>query len=208
MTGVDHLLKGHRFVPIVVIHDVEHTAPLCEALLEGGVQVVEITLRSEAALPCITEASKRFPDMIIGAGTILTEDQLKASKDSGAHFGVCPGASPDLLEAAERHALPFLPGAVTPSEAMANADAGYSLQKFFPAEASGGTTTLKQMHGPFPDLTFCATGGINPENFLSYLALPNVAAVGGTWLVTPERLEAGDWTGISRDAKKISDALN
>lgn len=203
MIELNSLFSGNRLIPVVIIERVEDTAPLCEAILEGGLDVVEITLRTQTALACIAEAAKRFPELSVGAGTVTSSEQVASAKDSGATFGVSPGTTPALREAVTQIGLPFLPGGSSPSEFMANAEAGFHIQKFFPAELSGGCRFLKSLTSPFPHLSFCPTGGINQENANDYLSLPNVIAIGGSWFVSPDRIERQEWRVISRDIKEI-----
>lgn len=207
MTKLNSLLSSNRLIPVVIIERVEDTAPLCEAILEGGLDVVEITLRTQAALDSIAEAAKRFPKLSVGAGTVTTPEQVALAKDSGATFGVSPGTTPALREAIVKIRLPFLPGGSSPSEFMANAEAGFHIQKFFPAEASGGCRYLKSLASPFPHLSFCPTGGINQKNANDYLSLPNVIAIGGSWFVSPDRIEKQEWQAISRDIREIIEQL-
>lgn len=202
MTDIRDILTANPIVPVVVLDRAEDTAPLCEALMAGGVTAIEITLRTHAAMNCITEAAKRFPDIAVGAGTVMTEAQVAEVRDRGAVFGVSPGATPALLDAVDRHGLPFLPGGATVSEFMRNADAGYHVQKFFPAEPSGGAAFLKSLASPLPDLSFCPTGGVNLDNLEDYLGLANVIAVGGSWFVNPDLIAAGDWAGITAGARE------
>ncbi len=203
MKNIRDILSANSVIPVVVLERVEDTAPLCEALLEGGIRAIEITLRTAAAAACIGEAARSFPDMTVGAGTVMTADQVAMVKDLGADFGVSPGATAALLEAVDDHGLAFLPGGATVSEFMTNAAAGYSVQKFFPAEPSGGSAFLKSIASPLADLSFCPTGGVNRGNAETYLSLPNVLAVGGSWFVSAERIERGAWADISADARDL-----
>ena len=190
-------------LPVLVIEDPAGARPLAEALVAGGLPVLEVTLRSPAALPAIAEMAS-VPGAVVGAGTLLTPEDAAAAQQAGARFGVSPGATPALLEACAARRLPLLPGAATASEAMALLAAGHDMLKFFPAEASGGVGALKALGGPLPQLSFCPTGGIGPDNAPAYLALENVLCVGGSW-VAPRALVAGrDWAGIEGLARQAA----
>jgi 2-dehydro-3-deoxyphosphogluconate aldolase/(4S)-4-hydroxy-2-oxoglutarate aldolase len=184
-------------VPVVVIRDAAQAVPLARALLAGGVHVVEVTLRSNAALDSIKQIRAAVPEVTVGAGSVLTPVQLDAVKAVGAAFAVSPGATPALLDAAEQAKLPYLPGAATVSEVMALLARGYRCQKFFPAESSGGIGFLHALAGPLPELRFCPTGGINAGNAAAYLALSNVPCVGGSWLAPEAAVGAGNWDAIT-----------
>lgn len=190
-------------IPVLVIEDAAHARPLAEALVAGGLPVLEVTLRTPAALEVIAEMA-RVPGGVVGAGTLLTPEDVTAAKAAGAVFGVSPGATDRLLEACEAADLPLLPGAATASEAMALLERGYSVQKFFPAEASGGAPALKSIGQPIPQVRFCPTGGISPANATSYLSLPNVLCAGGSWVAPKELVAAGDWDGIEALAQTAS----
>ncbi|MDM7860601.1 bifunctional 4-hydroxy-2-oxoglutarate aldolase/2-dehydro-3-deoxy-phosphogluconate aldolase [Alteromonas sp. ASW11-36] len=184
-------------VPVLVIHDVAHAIPLAEALIAGGIKVLEVTLRTPAALDVIREIANKVPEAIIGAGTVTNAQQLKEVTEAGAKFAISPGMTADLLEAGARGTIPLIPGISSISDLMKAKDAGYTYLKFFPAEASGGVKALKSIGGPFPETTFCPTGGISPSNYLEYLALPNVKCVGGSWLAPDEAIKSGDWAQIT-----------
>lgn len=203
MGDIGKILSANQIIPVVVLERLEDTVPLCEALLNGGLKAIEITLRTEVAMACIGEAVKRFPEMSVGAGTVLREEQVTVVKDLGVDFGVSPGLTPQLCDAVRRHELPFLPGGATVSEFMVNADAGFTVQKFFPAEPSGGSGFLKSITSPLAGISFCPTGGINAGNAAAYLSLPNVIAVGGSWFVKPDLVAAGDWDEISKDVGDV-----
>ena len=203
MNNIQEILNANRVVPVVVLDRVEDTAPLCEALLQGGIQAIEVTLRTEAAMAAIGEASRRFPDMIVGAGTLLDADQVTQAIDMGAKFGVSPGSTPALLNAVSKNGFPFLPGGSSVSEFMALAEAGFVVQKFFPAGPAGGPAFLKHVASPLTDISFCPTGGINAENAAVYLALPNVIAVGGSWFVSADRIRNRGWAEITNDVSDI-----
>ncbi len=190
-------------VPVLVIHDAAHARPLAEALVAGGLPALEVTLRTPAALEAIRLMSE-VPGGIVGAGTLVTPDDVRAARAAGARFGVSPGSTDKLLLACEAENLPILPGAATATEAMALLERGYDMQKFFPAEASGGAPALKAIGAPLPQISFCPTGGVSPGNAGSYLSLPNVLCAGGSWVAPAELMQAGDWAGIEALARAAS----
>lgn len=196
-----------KVVPVVVIEDPASAVPLARALLEGGVDVMEITLRSAAALASVEAVARAVPAMVVGAGTVTRPDQVASVVAAGARFALSPGATPALLDAVRRAGLPFVPGVATPSEAMAADEAGYSLLKCFPAAQLGGIEVLKAWAGPLPHLRFCPTGGVSSANLAAFLALPNVAMVGGSWLTPAAAVRAGDWaavTTLAREATRVA----
>lgn len=190
-------------IPVIVIEDAAIAKPLGEALVKGGLPVLEVTLRTDAALDAIKEMSS-IEGAIVGAGTLLTEAQASAAKQAGAVFAVSPGATDMLLQACIDQKLPLLPGAATASEAMRLLERGYVFQKFFPAEASGGAPALKSLASPLPQITFCPTGGVSLKNAKDYLSLPNVKCVGGSWVVPKDLVAKEDWEGIETLAKEAS----
>ena len=183
-------------VPVVIVDDALSAVPLARALVAGGLSVVEITLRTDAALDAIAAIAAEVAGAIVGAGTVLSADQWQAAEKAGARYMVSPGASPDLLAAARDSAVPLMPGAATASEAMRLLEEGYTIQKFFPAEPAGGAAFLKALAAPLPAVSFCPTGGIGAANAGDYLALPNVVCVGGSWVTPAEAIAAGDWSRI------------
>ncbi len=187
-------------VPVLVIDDATHARPLAEALVAGGLPALEVTLRTPAALDAISEMAT-VRGGIVGAGTLITPQDVRAARAAGAMFGVSPGATDELLAACEAEGLPLLPGAATASEAMALLARGYDMLKFFPAEASGGVPALKAIGAPLPQIGFCPTGGVNPGNAGAYLALPNVICAGGSWVAPSDKVKAGDWAGIEALAR-------
>lgn len=187
-------------VPVVVLDDPERAVPLARALLDGGVGIIEITLRTNAALPAIEAITAEVPEMVVGAGTLVTPLQVEAAVAAGARFLVSPGTTPNLLDALADTGLPYLPGVATISEVLAVLERGITEMKFFPAESSGGTTALRAFAGPLPHARFCPTGGITPSTARDYLALPNVGCVGGSWLTPAAALAAADWPGIREAA--------
>ncbi len=192
-------------VPVLVVQDVAHARPLAEALVGGGLPALEVTLRTPAALDVIREMAA-IKGGVVGAGTLITPDDVRAAKDAGAMFGVSPGATDELLAACEEADLPLLPGAATATEAMRLLSRGYDMLKFFPAEASGGAPALKAIGAPLPQITFCPTGGVSPENAETYLSLPNVICAGGSWVAPAALVKAGKWDEIEalgRDASQL-----
>lgn len=184
-------------LPVLVIDDAEKAEPLAKALLDGGLNVLEVTLRTPAALEAIARMA-RVPGVVVGAGTLTRPGDFAAAREAGARFGVSPGAVPALLAAARESVLPFLPGVATASEAITARDAGFGLLKFFPAVPAGGAPYLKALGGPLPELAFCPTGGIDAGNFRSFRELPNVICVGGSWVAPADAVARGDWAAITR----------
>ena len=183
-------------IPVLVLDDAASAAALAHALVAGGLPALEVTLRTPAALDAIP-AMADVAGGIVGAGTLLSPDDIRAAKDAGARFGVSPGATPRLIAASIEIGLPLLPGAATASEVMALWEQGYDMMKFFPAEAAGGAPALKAIGAPIPQVSFCPTGGITPANAPSYLALPNVICAGGSWVAPKNMIATGDWAGIT-----------
>lgn len=190
-------------IPVIVVHDVAHAVPLATALVAGGLPVLEVTLRTPAALEVI-RAMAGVTGGVVGAGTLLTPADVRAAKAAGALFGVSPGITDELVAACEAEALPLLGGIATVSEAMRMLARGYSVCKFFPAEANGGAKALKSFAGPLPQMSFCPTGGVTPANAPDYLALPNVLCVGGSWVCDPKLLAAGQWDTVEQLAHDAS----
>ena len=196
-TSGPSLLSRVPVVPVVVVDDLAHAVPLARALVAGGLPVIELTLRTPVALDAIRAIASEVPEILVGAGTILAPGQAKEALDAGAQFLVSPGSTPTLLGAMADTGLPFLPGTATVSEVLAVLEAGYTEMKFFPAEASGGAAFLKSIASPVPAARFCPTGGITAVTAASYLALPNVGCVGGSWLTPADALAAGDWGRVT-----------
>lgn len=190
-------------VPVLVVDDVATARPLAEALVAGGLPALEVTLRTPAALDAIS-AMAEVTGGHVGAGTLVTPQDVRAAKAAGATFGVSPGATDALIAACEAEGLPLLPGAATASEAMQMLERGYDMLKFFPAEASGGAPALKAIGAPLPQITFCPTGGVSPTNAAEYLALSNVLCAGGSWVAPKELIATGDWAGIEELARNAS----
>lgn len=190
-------------VPVLVVKEVAHAAPLAQALVDGGLPALEVTLRTPVALDVIREMAQ-IEGGAVGAGTLLTPADVEAAKKAGATFGVSPGATDKLLDACEANDLPLLPGATSASESMRLLERGYTVQKFFPAEAAGGAPFLKSLSSPLPQIRFCPTGGVSLNNARDYLSLPNTLCVGGSWVAPGDLVERGDWDGIRALAKEAS----
>ena len=199
------LLDRVPVIPVVVLHDVAHAVPVAEALVEGGVPVIELTLRTPVARACIERIASQVPEILLGAGTIIAPEQAKDAVSAGAQFLVSPGTTDDLAAAMQDTGLPHLPGASTVSEALRLLELGYAEMKFFPAEVSGGVRFLEAIGAPVPQARFCPTGGITPTSAPSYLSLANVGCVGGTWLTPAEAIADGDWARITRLAAASTD---
>lgn len=195
-----------RVVPVVVISELAHAVPMAQALLAGGIDVIEITLRSAPALAAIEAVARALPQMQVGAGTLTRAAEVAQVMGAGARFALSPGATPALLEAVTEAGLPFVPGVATASEAMAARDAGFTLLKCFPAAQLGGVALLRAWAGPLPDLRLCPTGGVSAAELASYLALPNVAMVGGSWLTPAQAVQAGDWGQVQALAREACEA--
>jgi len=191
-------------VPVLVIDDPEKAVPLAEALVAGGLRALEITLRTPVALEAIRRIAEAVPEAVVGVGTLMNAQDVTASVEAGARFGVSPGLSARILDAADEAGLPILPGVATPSEAMAAMERGLRILKFFPAEANGGAPVLKAWASPLASLQFCPTGGIDAGTAPDYLALPNVICVGGSWIAPKQAVAQGDWSAITRLAAAAS----
>ncbi|MCL1048954.1 bifunctional 4-hydroxy-2-oxoglutarate aldolase/2-dehydro-3-deoxy-phosphogluconate aldolase [Shewanella abyssi] len=194
-------------VPVMVINKIEHAVPLAKALVAGGISVLEVTLRTDCALEAISKIAKEVPEALVGAGTILNEEQLAQAVNAGAQFVITPGATTDLLKAAMAGTTPLIPGVASISEVMKGMELGYRNFKFFPAEASGGVNALKAFSGPLADIRFCPTGGITPSSYKDYLALKNVDCIGGSWIAPIDAMEQGDWDRITALCKEAIGAL-
>lgn len=198
------LLAMASVIPVIVIDDVQSAVPLARALVDGGIRVLEVTLRTPAALDSIRVIARDVPEAVVGAGTVLNTRDLQQARAAGARFGVSPGTLPHLLAEARVEEWPYLPGAMTSTDIMHALQQGYTELKFFPAEQAGGLAMLKAFAGPFPQVTFCPTGGIQPATAPGYLALPNVACIGGSWLTPPSLVQACRWTEITQLARQAS----
>ena len=203
MSVIDILRLG-PVMPVLVIDDLAHAVPLARALVAGGIRVLEVTLRTAVALDAVRAMCAAVPDAVVGVGTLTSPQDLADSKAAGAVFGVSPGLTASLLEAARQTGLPLLPGTMTPSDVMTARAAGLTACKLFPAAVAGGVGMLKALYGPFADMVFCPTGGIDAASAPQYLALPNVACVGGSWLAPKALVQAGDWPAITALAKAAS----
>jgi 2-dehydro-3-deoxyphosphogluconate aldolase/(4S)-4-hydroxy-2-oxoglutarate aldolase len=191
-------------IPVVVLENASQAIPLARALVAGGLRAIEITLRTQAAIAAIESIASEVEGAIVGAGTVLSKGQLIAAARAGAQFIVSPGVNADLLAAADDSPVPLLPGSATPSEAMALMDLGYTIQKFFPAEQSGGIAYLKALGAPLPAVSFCPTGGVDAKNAAAYLALENVVCVGGSWVTPKDALTSNDFAQIEKLAREAS----
>jgi 2-dehydro-3-deoxyphosphogluconate aldolase / (4S)-4-hydroxy-2-oxoglutarate aldolase len=199
--GLQALLASTPVVPVLAIDAVRTALPLTQALVAGGLSVLEITLRTPAALEIIRAISGEVEDAVVGAGTVLTPAQYRDAVAAGARFVVSPGVTPALLDVAEASSVPFLPGALTSSEVMRLLERGYGCLKFFPAEPAGGVAYLQALAAPLPDARFCPTGGIDAKLAPAYLALPNVVCIGGSWVAPRAAVAAGDWPAITQLAR-------
>lgn len=207
MSNISALFE-HRppIIAVITINDPNLVLPLAEALWTGGISILEITLRTAHGLGAIEMLRTHFPQLCVGAGTMTTASQFAQIKNAGAHFAVSPGITQSLLAAAKEHPIPFLPGAITPSEILLGIEAGLQHFKFFPAESSGGLEYLANLSSPFPDIHFCPTGGINEGNFKHYLAASNVFCVGTTWLTPHSLVSEKNWSAIKLRAEMLSGA--
>ena len=201
---LDEIMRMAPVIPVIVIDDLAHAIPLTRALVKGGLRVLEITLRTPIAMDAIEAIQGEVEDAIVGAGTVLTPKQLEKVTALGCKFAVSPGFTPTLLDAAKGSPCPLLPGAATASEVMQLLDRGHDRLKFFPAETAGGVPFLKSLASPLPEAKFCPTGGIGSANAKSYLDLPNVLCVGGSWVVPKEAVTGDGWTQIEKLAKNAS----
>ena len=205
--NIADLLQHNPVVPVVVIHAVEHAVPLAEALLEGGINIIEVTLRTPEAAAAMASITKACPDMTLGAGTVIDVASAQLASDHGAQFAVSPGATSAVIEACQANNLPLLPGAQTVSEMMHLRHQGFHHLKFFPASAIGGRKFLSALQTVLPDMQFCPTGGITADTASDWLALDNVISVGGSWLCPPSCLVAGDFAPVTCAAKQITNVM-
>ncbi|MDT8371271.1 MAG: bifunctional 4-hydroxy-2-oxoglutarate aldolase/2-dehydro-3-deoxy-phosphogluconate aldolase [Gammaproteobacteria bacterium] len=195
---IKEIMNVSPIVPVMVINNVEHAVPLAKALVKGGLKVLEITLRTEAALESIRRIKTEVPDAIVGAGTIINIETLHAAINAGAEFIVSPGTTDKLIDEAIATGVPLLPGIANPSDAMRLLEKGITEMKFFPAEAAGGVPMLKSIGAPIPQITFCPTGGVSQKNVKDYYSLPNVACVGGSWMCAANLVDTENWDEITR----------
>ena len=196
------VMQDAPVIPVIVLNDVAHAVPMARALVEGGIRMLEVTLRTPQALACIEAIAKAVPQAVVGAGTLRSKADAQAAANAGARFAVSPGYTSALGAACRDLGLPLLPGVATGGEIMAAQEDGFSALKFFPAMQAGGSAMLKAWSGPFFDVKFCPTGGISLQNAADFLALPNVLCVGGSWLVPADALAQGDWLRITRLARE------
>ena len=201
---IKEVMTTSPVMPVMVINQLDQAVPLAKALVDGGLKVLEITLRTPVALDAIRKIKAEVPGAIVGAGTIINTETLQQAIDAGAEFIVSPGVTDSLIDAAIASGVPILPGVITPSEVMKLLEKGITAMKFFPAEAAGGIPMLKSIGAPLPPVTFCPTGGVNPKNAPDYLALSNVACVGGSWMAPADLVDAGDWAEITRRAAEAA----
>ncbi len=202
--NVLNVMRVGPVIPVLVIEDLAQAVPLAKALVAGGVRVLEVTLRTPVALAAIRAMADEVPEAIVGVGTLTRPEDFTKARDAGACFGVSPGLTPALIAAARQSGLPLLPGVMTPSDVIAARQAGFEQLKLFPARQAGGMGMLRALAGPFPDVTFCPTGGITAETAPEFLALPNVGCVGGSWLTPKAALLAGDWGRITELAREAN----
>jgi 2-dehydro-3-deoxyphosphogluconate aldolase/(4S)-4-hydroxy-2-oxoglutarate aldolase len=198
--SMEELLGATPVMPIVTIASAELAADLARALLRGGMSAIEVTMRTPAALAAMEAIARAVPEITVGAGTVLSADDMRRAAAAGATFAISPGTTPELLAAGREDILPYLPGVATAGEIQGAMDFGYSCFKFFPAAGAGGIAALRAIAGPFPKLRFAATGGITPETAQSYLDLPNVLSVGGSWIAPAELIAKKDWNAIEARA--------
>ena len=201
---LDGILGLGPVMPVLVIENVADAVPLARALVDNGIRVLEVTLRTPNALAAIACLAEAVPEAVVGAGTVVSPEQLAAVERAGARFAVSPGLTPKLIAAARDTALPLLPGVMTASEAMTASENGFTRLKLFPAQQAGGVGMLKALYGPLPELRFCPTGGVTVDNACEFLALPNVMCVGGSWLAPDALMRSGDWAEIGRRARAAS----
>lgn len=207
--STDVLVTRGPVIPVIVLEQLDHALPLARALVAGGITVLEVTLRTPVALQAIEVIARALPQALVGAGTIRTPADARAARDAGAAFGVSPGYRREVSAACRDARLPLLPGVATASEAMAALADGYTFVKFFPAQAAGGAAMLKALHGPFPELRFCPTGGVTPAIARELLALPYVPVCGGSWLTPADAMAGGDWgriTELARETRSLRPA--
>ncbi len=198
------VMRDAPVIPVIVLDVVAHAVPLARALVAGGIRMLEITLRTPVALACMEAIAKEVPDAVVGAGTVRSAADARAAANAGARFAVSPGYTHAVGQACREQGLALLPGVATAGEIMAAQEDGWLALKFFPAMQAGGPALLKAWHGPFPEVRFCPTGGVNAANAADLLALPNVVCVGGSWLTPAEAVLAGDWARITQLAKEAA----
>jgi 2-dehydro-3-deoxyphosphogluconate aldolase/(4S)-4-hydroxy-2-oxoglutarate aldolase len=198
------IMRASPVIPVIAIEHPDHALPLAKALVAGGIRVLEVTLRTPHGLDAIRRIAQELPEAIVGVGTLTKQEEFEQARDAGAVFGVSPGLTPSLADAAKKSGLPLLPGVMTPSEVMAAREAGFFQLKLFPAVPAGGIGMLNSIAGPLPDVLFCPTGGISQESAPQFLACKNVACVGGSWLTPQDAIKTGDWGKITALAQAAS----
>lgn len=208
MSRIEQIMTTSPVIPVIVINDIEDAVPLAQALVDGGLIVLEVTLRTAHALDAIRVIKQAIPAAIVGAGTVITADDVANAVAAGAEFLVSPGSTPDLIDTAKKYTVPMLPGVATPSEVMALFARGIKHMKFFPAQAAGGVAMLKSIFGPLPQIKFCPTGGVTEANAKEFLSVENVLCVGGTWMLNKEDLMAKDWKKIKLKAQAAAKLRN
>lgn len=201
---LDAICRSTSIIPVLVIERLDHAVPLAKALVEGGLNVLEVTLRTECAVEAIRRIREALPDVTLGAGTVLSVEQYRVCEELGVDFVVTPGTTPALFDYGAGSDVPLLPGVATVTEVVSGWERGYRRFKFFPAEANGGAKALKSFAGPLPEAHFCPTGGVTVDNAADYLALPNVMCVGGSWMVAKSLVDAEDWEGITRVTREAT----
>lgn len=197
------LLQRTPVVPVITLNRTDQAVPLARALIAGGITVLEITLRTAEGLPAIERIKREVPEAIVGAGTVTCEHDLQCALAAGSDFIITPGCTDRLLKAGIDSGVPFMPGIATVSELMTCLESGLEILKFFPAESIGGVKALKAIGGPFPNISFCPTGGIGPKNLTDYLAIPSVVSVGGSWVAPTALIDAGEWELITERAREV-----
>ena len=195
---IDEIISAAPVMPVLVIRDLEKAVPLARALVEGGLKIIEVMLRTPVAMDAVAAITKAVPEATVGVGTVTRPEQFTKAAEAGARFAVSPGLIRVMLNASEESGMPYLPGVFTPSEAMAARDIGFEYLKLFPTLRSSGISLLDALGGPFPEIKFCHIGEIDATNFRDYLALPNVPSVGGSWMAPDEAVAAGDWDTVTR----------
>ncbi len=208
MPSIETIMTTSPVIPVIVIDNIDDAVPMAEALVKGGLTVLEVTLRTHCGLQAISKIKQAIPEAIVGAGTVITAQDVSNAKEAGAEFLVSPGNTTALVEAASQQKIPLLPGVATPSEAMALLERGISHMKFFPAQAAGGTAMLKSIFGPLPQIKFCPTGGISEAIAADYLALDNVLCIGGSWMLDKTAIQAKNWDAIEALARTASQLVS
>jgi 2-dehydro-3-deoxyphosphogluconate aldolase/(4S)-4-hydroxy-2-oxoglutarate aldolase len=205
---IEAIMRRSPVIPVMVIEHLDQAVPLAEALVEGGLPVLEVTLRSEVAIQAVSEIARNVSGAIVGVGTVTRAEHFTESADAGAAFAVSPGLTGALAEASCHHELPFLPGVFTPSDVMRAQSWGFNALKLFPAQQAGGIGMLKALAGPLPGVSFCPTGGIGADDFVDFLDLPNVACVGGSWVCPATAIASRDWEQVARLARQVHEKLD